>query len=58
MMFINKDFSGLSLEAIGLLVVLHKRMNIDDVHSSKVTKEAAREELLAKGFLKVKEVAE
>ena len=56
MMFINKDFRCLSLEAIGLLVVLHKGMNHDDVHSSKVTKDAAREELLAKGFLQIKEV--
>ena len=49
---ITRDLTGLSLEALGFLLMLHTGLDPEDVFSSRVTMEAAKEELVAKGVLK------
>jgi hypothetical protein len=52
---IDGNLSGLSLEAMGFLLMLHKGINPENVHSSRVTIESAKEELIAKGIVKIKQ---
>jgi hypothetical protein len=49
-----ENLSGLSLEAMGFLLMLSAGIDSTAVHSSSVTIESAKEELVAKGRLRYK----
>ena len=52
---IKRNLSGLTLEELGYLLMLAKGINPEQVFSSKVTLEVAKEGFVAKGILKLKQ---